>query len=430
MFAFGSIEGRITDKNGGPLKDVYVSTGSIHYQSGRRVLDEWTRVRSDAKGEYHVTSLGPGDYYIRAERQNVEHGYAGTYYPGETDVQRATWITVRSGDHIGGIDFVVAEPKTFSVSGRVLNVPQRALPDGRTVSANNQFVLLRDPGIPDFRAPIRLPNGRAGPEGEFFISGVPAGSWELLSVTQALVSTDEAPRIIGRVPVIIVDEDVRDVVITGDSYSVIGRTRMLEGGIVPIPLRGMLVPRDNTPPSLLFRLTQAITLGFIEGKFEFENVPPGKYSFQFEEVPAGYYLADIRQGALSIYDDGIIEVGSQQTQPLEIVMGRGGGRLNGKVEGLPEKANTEEYRSTRVVLVPAKRRNLTLYQVTNLSSDGRFSFSYLAPGEYKIFALKNLPTGAERSSEFMSRYEALGTYVNISSDSLDKEVLVPLIRNE
>jgi hypothetical protein len=111
-------------------------------------------------------------------------------------------------------------------------------------------------------------------------------------------------------------------------------------------------------------------------------------------------------------------------------MGRGGGRLNGKVEGLPEKADTEEYRSTRVVLVPAKRRNLTLYQVTNLSSDGRFSFSYLAPGEYKIFALKNLPTGAERSSEFMSRYEALGTYVNISSDSLDKEVLVPLIRNE
>ena len=88
------------------------------------------------------------------------------------------------------------------------------------------------------------------------------------------------------------------------------------------------------------------------------------------------------------------------------------------------------YGSTRIVLIPAKRQNLTLYQVTSLSSDGRFSFSYLAPGEYKIFALKDLPTGAERSVEFIGRYEALGTAVNISTDSSEREVLVPLIRND
>jgi hypothetical protein len=426
------------------LKDVYVSTGTVHYQSGRRVLDEWARTRTGANGEYELSSLGPGEYYVRAEQPNVERGYAATYYPGEQDIQRATWITVRPGDQIGGIEFVVEKLKTFSISGRVTNAPKPTLLVGRLVNAIRFVLLPRDIGTPDYPVPVRLTGGLSSDDGQFSVSGIPAGSWELLAITEVitdgpreLLSTTEAiaaaldrPRIIGRVQVEVVDADVRDVVITGESFSVTGRTRMRDGSTVPIPLRGMLEPRDNTPQSLINKLTGASTLGFLDGKFEFGGIPPGKYSFKFEEVPAGYYLADIRQGARSIYDDGIIEVGPQPPLPLEIVMGKGGGRLNGKVDGLPEKPNAQEYGSTRVVLIPAQRRNLTLYQVTTLSQEGRFSFSYLAPGDYKIFALKNLQTGAERSSEFLGRYEALGTSVTIANDSSEKDVLVPLIRND
>jgi hypothetical protein len=80
--------------------------------------------------------------------------------------------------------------------------------------------------------------------------------------------------------------------------------------------------------------------------------------------------------------------------------------------------------------VPVKRQNLMLHQRAALSSVGWFSFFYIAPGEYEIFALKNLPDGAEKSSEFLRRYEALGTSVSVSSDSSVQEVLVPVIRND
>ena len=83
----------------------------------------------------------------------------------------------------------------------------------------------------------------------------------------------------------------------------------------------------------------------------------------------------------------------------------------------------------RVALVPSKRGNLLLYQVATLSAGAQFEFAYVAPGDYKVFALKNLPNGAEKSSEFLAPYEALGIPITVSVDST-REVGVPLIRND
>jgi len=429
MVEFGSISGRVTDKDGLPLKDVSVSAGSIQYQNGRRILDEWTRTMTNGDGEYSITSLGPGEYYVRADRQG--RSYTGTYYPGEIDVMRATWIHVGSGDKISGIDFTPTNLKTFSVSGKVINLPKRTQPDGKTVDAPAVFGLIpHDLGTPDFPFPVQLANEHSGGDGNFLIKGVPVGSWDLVSiVTNDIRSLSEPRRVVGRTQIAVVNEDIKDVVIDINSYAVTGRTRMTGGEPVPIALRAMLIPRDNTPFNFVAHLTRAKTLGFLDGSFVFQPVPPGKYSFQFEELPAGYYLADIRHGGRSISEDGVIEIFNQSPEPFEVVIGRGGGQVTGKVEGLPEGLKLQEYSSARVVLVPAKRRNLMLYQVAALSEDGYFSFSYVAPGEYKVFALKNLPDGAEKSSEFLSRYEALGTSVTVSTGS-SRDLLVPMVRND
>jgi hypothetical protein len=72
-----------------------------------------------------------------------------------------------------------------------------------------------------------------------------------------------------------------------------------------------------------------------------------------------------------------------------------------------------------------------LYRTAYISSDpdrnDRFFFVGLAPGTYRIFAWDNLPTGAEFSPEFVSRYESRGISVTISAGQTLGNLEIPVI---
>jgi hypothetical protein len=417
MVPLGSINGRVKSADGTPLRDAVVTASVIEFQDGRRILAEGNKAQTNAAGEYSLPMLAPGEYYLRVNPQDATRTHLGTYYPGETDLRKATLITIGGGEEVGGIDFDLVTPKTFVVSGRVLNAPKRTLQDGRTEIGIPSLALVpRDPDTPDFPSPVRLVNEFAATDGDFLIRGVPAGSWDLIPViTLELRGIREQRLIIDRIPIDVVDRDINGLAITLRSASIKGVTMMTGGERVPIPLRAMLIPRDNMPRNYLSHVTAARTLGFLDGAFVFEPVPPGQYNFQFEEIPAGYHLADLRLGSRSIYDDGIIDVNTAPLEPLEVVLGQGGARINGKIQGLVPSESNLEHKFIRVALVPARRKNFALYQTATLSPDGSFSFSYVAPGLYKVFAWKNLPNGAEKSEDFIARYEAFGTSVSTAA---------------
>jgi hypothetical protein len=416
MVPLGSISGRVKNADGTPLKETVVEASVIQYQDGRRILAEGNTARTNAAGEYSLPMLAPGEYYIRAQQSTTDRSYLGTYYPGESDIKKATRITLQGGEEVGGIDFDLVTTKTFSVSGRVLNAPKRTAADGRTEMGVPTFALLRrDSDALDTAYPVQLANEQASTDGDFLIKGVPPGSWDLIPLVTLNLPRSDFMRIMDRAPIEVVDQDIRDIAITMRSNTVKGVTMMTGGERVPIALMGMLMPRDNTPRGYVMHLTRFRTLGFLDGAFAFDPVPPGKYSFQFEQIPAGYHLADLRLGPRSIYEDGIIEVTASPLEPLEVVLGQGGARIEGKVQGVASSENGLEHKFIRVVLVPAGRKNLALYQTTTLAADGSFSFRYVAPGSYKVFAWKNLTNGAEKSEDFVARYEAFGTPVSAAT---------------
>lgn len=60
--------------------------------------------------------------------------------------------------------------------------------------------------------------------------------------------------------------------------------------------------------------------------------------------------------------------------------------------------------------------------------DGRFTISNVAPGDYKIFAWRQVQVTAWMNAAFISRYEAQGRNVTVKTDnnaSLRLQVISP-----
>jgi hypothetical protein len=112
-------------------------------------------------------------------------------------------------------------------------------------------------------------------------------------------------------------------------------------------------------------------------------------------------------------------------QPVEITLSTGAGKIEGSVEsalgGIPARAD--------VVLVPPihRRKNVMYYDRATIDANGRFTFTGIAPGEYKVFAFEQLLDGAEQNPEFIARYETLGQSVTVTSNTT-KEMRIRLLR--
>ena len=138
----------------------------------------------------------------------------------------------------------------------------------------------------------------------------------------------------------------------------------------------------------------------------------------------GVYISDIRQGARSVYDQGVITVSKDVAEPVEVVLSADGGRIDGTVEGADKSSST-----ARVSLIPegSRRDNLLLYRRASLVQ-GRFVLTDIPPGNYKLFAWEDLPVGADENSEFMSAYETRGRAVTVRAGAAVSDMALPLIR--
>src|SRR6186997_1033026 len=69
-----------------------ISLGTLVYRDGRRVFQMSTTVQLDTAGNYRISNVRPGEYYLRADSLLLQ-GFP-IYYPGTLDIDAATKITV------------------------------------------------------------------------------------------------------------------------------------------------------------------------------------------------------------------------------------------------------------------------------------------------------------------------------------------------
>jgi hypothetical protein len=140
-------------------------------------------------------------------------------------------------------------------------------------------------------------------------------------------------------------------------------------------------------------------------------------------LPRNLYLADVRQGPASVLDTGF-DVGREQPAPLQVMLRAGAG----VIEGVVNNALKKPVAGATVAVVPTipLRHNRARYQTATSDISGRFVIGNIIPGDYKVFAWDDIPSGAYFNSKFISRYEDRGLAINLLQSSTRTVELIAL----
>ena len=128
----GVITGRILDEFGDPVADVQVAAMRSLYTGGaRRLVNSGRPGMTNDIGEFRLSSLPPGDYYVSAtsrsqvigpQQETTDRvGYAPSYYPGTADLSAAQKLTITAAQTLSDITLALIPVRTARVSGTAVD---------------------------------------------------------------------------------------------------------------------------------------------------------------------------------------------------------------------------------------------------------------------------------------------------------------------
>jgi beta-lactamase regulating signal transducer with metallopeptidase domain len=403
----GFIAGRVVNRNGGPMAGYYVTPLVFKYVGGRRVMVEaqGSPASNDA-GEYSLTGLPPGRYYIQAAARSVGGGaeqdrsakprqedYVTSYYPGTADPNAAIPVEVAAGQTISGINITVAKSRVTRVSGRIVN--QTGVP------ARSMMVVLTPSGI----AGVFGANATAGPQGEFEFRGVPPGPYtldvRLLLQTSRWCYVRQAITV-GQAPV-----DNLSILVPG-AHEISGAVRV--EGDKKLDLRSLKIGL-LTPWRQIFGFTVNPAAPEENGAFRLSEVNPERYVLEIQNLPEEFYVKSARFGDVDALENGIDLTGGAPA-PLQIVLGGTAAAIVGSVKDGDGAAVAE----ATVALVPqeaGRRMQPLFYRSSRTDPSGNFKLTGLIPGEYKVYAWTRVDGEPWVSAEFLKPLDSKGKSVTL-----------------
>jgi 5-hydroxyisourate hydrolase-like protein (transthyretin family) len=407
------ITGRITDEDGEPLANSSVEVMRFAYRDGKRDLVPAGGGNSNDRGEYRIFGLAPGQYFVgatfqqgwsgaayaREAGQKGEEAYPPVYYPGTSDISRASPVEVRAGEEVQGIDITFMPTRSVRVTGRVMNAVT-----GQPGQGTNLMLLPRSGGPRRFI--LHVNTYVEDEQGNFELVGVTPGSYDLEAHWW-----DGEKHYRARVPIEAATTDVEGVnIVIRPGAQIPGRVR-LEGETKKLPPDVNVVLEQ---PEELQMFGVDVARVKPEGDFVLANVSDGDYQLRVWGFPEDYYLKSARVAGDDVLEEGLKVASGTAGGPLEIVMSSQGGRVEGAVlkDGLP-------FSGAHVVLAPeASRRSQTrLFKAATSDQYGHFELRGIAPGDYKLFAWEELESGAYQDPEFLKRYEEQGQPLHVEENA-------------
>ncbi len=453
MMRGATISGRVRDSAGQPIPNASVATYRIGYQNGREILESVNSKSADDRGEYRLFWLQPDEYYVGAAI--LPPGQAPTqiflspsgsipseqlfrtFYPGVQSARAASRLKIKEGDSLPGIDINMAPKPAMKVSGRIINTLTQANGQPEPTPANF-YLMPRDAtalnlaAVPYFRNMSQV-------NGEFEIRGVPPGSYDLVTT----LPDSNGRAFPGRVSIEVGNQDLQGVTLSIHPGAEIKARIFLDGKLIPaavppapqttgtVPggivtaetLRAQIIGAPSTGPRLQFRskdlyysvfdsVASAGVRADAEGAYVYPSVPEGAYSLNATGIPANAYVADIRSGDKSVYDNGIV-VGDQPPAPIDVMLSSGVQSIRGTVRSVDGKPAV----GAMVVLVPppARRQNVLLYRNVRSLITGEFTIANVPPGNYKLFAWETVPNTAFMNAAFIAKFESLGREISVAA---------------
>lgn len=406
------LAGRILDSAREPVPNAMVSTRREGYRNGRRVLMSYHSIRSNDLGEFRLSKLLPGAYYVEVEPtpikpklkeeggktsgsiRRTENRDVRTYYPGLPSMLGAVPVTLHSGQQIESLDISLLKARTSCIDVEII--------DHNSGSASRPVMVHVSELFPMSQA--RVAAGEVTPGNDYEICGVPDGSYRLWAFRFGGAGGTELAS-----EMITVSEENAETV-----------PLHLEP---PQPMTGTLTllatgPEDRLPAGVSVSLAQIDRISVMgeslvatvkpDGSFMIPGSMADDYWLQVGGVPPGYYLRQATAGNL----DAAREPIRPGMGELKIVLASDGPSISGRVTN----DRNEPVGNSCVILAanpfPAKVATNELLTATT-DETGQFTFTGMAPGSFRLFAFTGLTEFEAADPEFVRAQSSGGTEISL-----------------
>lgn len=366
LIKLGTISGRVADQQNQPIGSatIYALPKPPAGQPIRPPAGYALSASSNARGEYRIHDLPPGEYYVvtsvgASTRAMGSMGMPSTsaalgsqymYYPNNS---RPDTLVFTGGEDRRNIDINILSTALYQVSGKVDPKPE-----------NTYFVVgLIHPDRPALAVAVT----ETPADGTFKFTGIAAGTYKVVAASSARARNGSgfllaAKPIFGVTNVNVTSMDVADVVIAPNATRAATFVLKATGGC-PMTAKLDLTPLEEWGS----RLNRTIDL--MAGQpSTISDLAPARYALTPSSTTSTCYLSSETVLDLSSASAGTpVNV---EFAPAAEVRGKvdTGGRSPGEFS---------------IALAPVDAQS---YELTSPNWDGRFSFAGLRPGRYRMAA--------------------------------------------
>ena len=376
-----SIRGLVTDEEGSPMQNCNARAMQFTYQQGVHKLTGLGAANTDDRGEYRITDLSAGKYYIlvRCPRELplphafVPRGpgldlpsqaYAPVFYPGTTELPGAARVTAAAGTDVSGIDFRMLPAAGVTLRGHV---------SADTESTTGNVQVMLEPQDPVRREWLQFGARFDRRSGSFQFRNVPPGSYEIVAIARGEGSPREA-----RVSIAVGSTPPESLELALAAAPGMSGELRIDGDEKPAleNIRVMLNPIDRQlygpPPNTQLQK---------DGSFTFPGVPPGHWRVFVSGAPGFVKTATLNEQEISPYN---FNVAGGAPATLKIVMSTKWAQIEGSVLDVPN-----EGAQPWGILWPVEgeRQQAGLERNFNMDRGGAFHLMNIQPGHYHACAV-------------------------------------------
>jgi len=419
------ISGHIYDEAGEPLAGANVLTLQMRFFNGRRRL---TPVRGNAltddTGQYRLSGLEPGEYYVQASSRETWEGdppekqmlgFMPTYYPASPNPTDAQRVRVRAGQEVSAIDIGLIPGKVAKVSGTVLS--SQGVPLAGE-SINMSFEIRGE----NFMMMSGGQSAKVNPDGTFTFRNVAPAEYHLNVRTAA---TPDRPAEAANVIVSAIGGDVEGLtIVTGGTGAVAGRVVVEGDAPLPSPLsrlsvRALPVDRDT-----------AVSFAGIpdngrvrdDGSFELKSIV-GQVRLTVAPLGDGWAIRQIDQNGRD-YTSQPFETAGQTLDGFVITLTNRFPTVTGTLRDARGNAVLE---GTAIVFPddPALwLEDLRAVRVARVDQSGVFTIKGLRPGKYLCVAVSSAINNQWNDPDYIESLREEAKPINVEEGEMKKIDLV------
>lgn len=342
----GAVEGILKGVDGKPVANVRMA--AIAVPKGNGTPDDnlnyfdlnppTNTTLTEDDGHFIMADLGPGRYYLMAGVPGQ-----GTYYPGTTDLRKATIVTVTSNGLSGDLNFGMLQQFGARLSGGVKA-------DMSTLGARTATLI--GGGLEDI---IQVD---VKPDGSYDFGVVPPGSY--------LVSMHPTTAGIASVRVNVGTTDVSSVeLVPLPTQNVSGRIVTKKG---PLPVGFLGFSTEKTYVDATINPDGTFTA----------PLHAATHVVDYAGLPIGYTVASVRIGSKDVSKGIVVDKSDITDVVITLDTPEKLASIRGKITGL----DASRYASTKVEITGPVTIIGSLQ--TSIRADGSFDFPAVAPGTYHL----------------------------------------------